>query len=108
MERRALVIKTVGDPEIAGAIVDGITRRMEPLNTQELKAMKRELLRLRGREGVRKYRADRDWYLVQQDLARQYHVPRHGPIYEHILVAWALTFLFVIECFRRLSEWNRR
>ena len=108
MERRALVIKTMGDPEIAGAIVDGMTRQIEPLNTSELMAMKRELRRLRGREGVRKYREDRDWHKVQQDLDRQYRVPQHGVVYEHVLIAWAITCLFIAECFRRLSEWNRR
>ena len=106
MERRAIVIRTMGNPEIAGAIVDGMTKNVIPLDVKELKAVRAELTRLRAREGVRKNREDRDWHDVQMSLERQYGVRQHGVVYDRIIVAWALTCLFVTECYRRLSAWR--
>jgi hypothetical protein len=107
MERRAVVIRTVGDPEIAGAIVDGMNRNLIPLNEGELLHMQTEYTRLKAREDVRKYRLDREWYKVQRSLERRYRIRRHGAVYETLLIGWALTCLFICECYRRLAERNR-
>ena len=45
---KAVVIKTYGDPVIAGAIVDGMTRQMIPLNVAELAIIRAEFDRLKA------------------------------------------------------------
>ena len=103
MADRALVIKTYGNPEIAGAIVDGLSRQMIPLNCAELDAVKAELKRLQAREGTRQYRQRTDWDATCAELQRKYGVKPHGAAYDYFVIAWALTSLTVAECCRRLS-----
>lgn len=104
MERRALVIRTAGDPEIAGAIVDGMTRQVIPLNSSELDAVRAELKRLQAREGTRQYRQRKDWNETSMELQRKYAVKPHGEVYRCFLIAWTLTCLTVAECGRRLAR----
>lgn len=104
MERRALVIRTAGDPEIAGAIVDGMTRQVIPLNSAELDAMREELKKLRAREGTRQYRQRKDWSETCADLQRKYGVKQHGTVYQYMLIGWALTCLTIEECCRRIAN----
>lgn len=104
MERRALVIRTAGDPEIAGAIVDGMTRQVIPLNSAELDAMREELKKLRAREGTRQYRQRKDWSETSLELQRKYGVKPHSDIYKGVLIVWTLTCLTVTECARRLAR----
>ena len=108
MERRAVVYRICGDEAIAGAIVDGMTKNAIPLNAQELACVTEHYNRLQMREEVRKYRMERDWGKVKRRMDRRYCVPQHNLVYEYALIAWALTWLFLIECYRRMSAWNRR
>jgi len=104
---RAVVIKTVGDPEIAGAIVDGITPKVIPLNTDELKAVRAEYARLQARNAIRSYGDSLRWQDVKQALAVKYAIPHHGRLYNAILIAWAGLWLFIYGWFDYFSEWNR-
>ena len=108
MERRAIVIRTVGDPEIAGAIVDGMNNQVTALSVEEMAAVRREFAKLEAWQGTRRYRQRRDWKNTRMALARKYHVRKHSAAYEHLLVAWALMWLVIFECYHRLSLWNRR
>ena len=47
---RAVVIKTVGDPQIAGAILDGMTQKVIPLDDGELAAVKAEYAKLQAKD----------------------------------------------------------
>lgn len=89
---RAVVIKTVGDPRIAGAIVDGMNRNIEPLNEREYKALKTELARLRqveARDAVRAYGDSVRWETVCKALEVKYSTKSHGRIYGAIVGTWA-------------------
>lgn len=51
---RAIVVKTYGDSEIAGAIVDGMSRA-PAINAAELETVRAENVRLKELTGVRSY-----------------------------------------------------
>ena len=108
MTDRALVIKTYGNPEIAGAIVDGLSRRMIPLNVAELDAVKAELKRLQAREGTRQYRQRKDWDATCAELQRKYGVKPRGAVYDCFLIGYTLTYLTIVECCKRLSARIKR
>lgn len=94
--KRAVVIKTAGDPDIAGAIVEGMTRSSW-VNSRE----RAELSRLMAQINVRRFRRDRDWWLVQAELAKRYSIRRKSAIGEYALIAWAFGSLFVVTCAKR-------
>lgn len=114
MENRAIVIrkreqagghatiKLIGNQRIAGAIYDAMTKDVTAINAEELRALKKELRRMRAREGVRKRREDRDWIVVQAELERKYGSKVHGELYHRALVAWALASMIAVESVRRL------
>lgn len=102
IQKRAIVIRTMGDPEIAGAIVDGMSRRVIQLDEDELAVVKAELARLRARTSVRKYREDRDWHMVKAELAQKYAVRRHSAAYDRLLLAYVISYLFFKTAFKRL------
>ena len=104
---RAIVIKTAGDPEIAGAIVDGITKKVIPLDADELATVKAECARLKARDGVRRSKEDDEWPAIRDGMAVKFGCKTHGPVYNNILLAWAIMWLVIFECFRRLQAWNR-
>lgn len=100
--RKALVIRTIGDPEIVGAIVDGMNRKIIPLDSEELAAVKAENLRLKNRNGVRQSADDKRWEAQRHDLAVKYGSRVHSAAYQNALLWWTLTSLLIVECCRRL------
>ena len=111
---RALVIKTYGDAEVAGAIVDGITRTVEPLEVDELAAVKAELARLKlekrlrdSKDGVRAYGDAVRWETACRALAVKYHVEPVGPVYGAILGAWAALWMFLHTAIDHITEGRR-
>jgi hypothetical protein len=104
---RAVVIKTVGDPQIAGAILDGMTQRVIPLDDGELAAVKAEYARLRAKDAVRAYGDEKRFESVSKALAVKYSTPTHGRLYGAILGVWALLWLSVREWYEYFSAWNR-
>ena len=105
---RAVVIKTVGDTEIAGAIVEGMTQRVIPLNTEELAAMKAELVRYKDKNGLRAYGDEKRLRRARKEMARKYSTKPVKPIVGAFLGVYGLFCLGVAETYSRLAEWNRR
>lgn len=105
---RAVVIKTVGDPQIAGAILDGMTQRVIPLDDGELAAVKAEYARLRAKDAVRAYGDEKRFESVRKALAVKYSTPNHGRLYEAILGTWGLLWYGIYAAYDYLSAWNRR
>jgi len=97
---RAVVIRTYGDQEIAGAIVDGMSRAVTPLNGDEYTALRAELARLRNieaRDAVRRYGDSVRFETACKALAVKYPPEHHGRLYHTILGAWAFIWLALIE-----------
>lgn len=109
MENRALVIKTYGNPAMCGAILDGIERKVIPLESDELAAVKAEYARLQAehktlaaREAVRQKADDERWQETKADLEAQYAVKPHGMVYNAVLLVWAIMWLLIGAGFARL------
>lgn len=111
---RAVVIKTYGDQQIAGAIVEGMTRRVIPLDGDELAAIKAELAAVKAakarqdaRDGVRDAGDEKRWALVKADMAHDYAVRTPGPVRAALLVGWAMLWSGVYGMAEALMRWNR-
>lgn len=104
---RAVVIKTFGDTQIAGAIVDGMTQRMIPLDEDELATIKAEYARLQAQDAVRRYGDEERWQDVRKALAIKYSTKPAKPLKSTILGVWALLWLWVLQTFRYFQAWNR-
>lgn len=104
---KAVVIKTIGDNEIAGAIVEGMTRRVIPMNTEELAVIKAELARYKARNGLRAYGDEKRLRTAKSEMARKYSSKPTKPIVGAILGVYGLFCLGVAEAYARLAEWNR-
>lgn len=97
---RAIVIKTSGDPDIAGAIADGI-------NAVQLRAVQSEYNKLLARDGVRSEGDRIRWERQRKRLARKYRVEPVGPVKGAILGVWALLWTGIYSAWDRLDTWNR-
>lgn len=104
---RAVVIRTIGDTEIAGAIVEGMTQRIIPLNTEELAAMKAELVRYKNKNGLRAYGDEKRLRRARREMARKYSTKPVKPIVGAFLGVYGLACFVVWEMYARLAEWNR-
>ena len=109
MQNRALVIKTYGDPARCGAIVDGITRQIIPLDNEELTAIKAEYARLKAdydeleaRDAVRQKADDERWLETKANLEMQYASKPHGKVYNTVLLVWAIMWLLIDTGFARV------
>ena len=91
---RALVIRTAGDEQIAGAIVAGMTEATE---YRELRAELARLKEIEARDAVRRYGDEKRWERTRRRLARKYYVKPAGPVYGAILGLWAGLWMVVIE-----------
>ena len=104
---KALVIKSVGDPEIAGAIIDGITRNVIELDRGELEVVKDELTRLKVRSELRAYGDQKRLRMARQEMARKYSTKPVGRATGAFLGLYGLFCLWVATAYRQLAEWNR-
>ena len=104
---RAIVIRTVGNPEIAGAIVDGMTQRVIPLDTGELAEIKAEYARLKARDDIRNYGDSIRWNSVRQAMALKYQVEPLGRFHSAILAGWGLLWDSVYGWYKYFCAWNR-
>lgn len=100
---RALVIKQIGDPQICGAIVEGMTRTIIPLDQNELNAVKLEVARLRIENGIHAYGDSRRFERAKRELARKYYTPPMNPVKGAILAVWGLLWLGIYGIHDRLN-----
>lgn len=96
---KQITIKTA-DPHMAAGIAEGAA-------TVALRTMERENRQLKAREGVRARADEKRWNKTRRKLARKYTVKPAGRARGAILLVWALSWLVVFECFRRLQAINR-
>lgn len=110
---RAVVIKTYGDSEVAGAIVEGVTRRVIPLDGEELAAVKAELAQIKAakaaqdaRDGVRNAGDEKRWAAIREGMAVKYAVKPSGPVRTALLLGWALLWAGIYGTAEALMRWN--
>lgn len=115
---RALVIVTHGDQSMAqpmaGALVENMTRKVIPLDGEELAAVKAELAAVKAekarqdaREGVRDAAEEKRWAEIQTKMEVAYAVRQPGPVRGALLLGWALLWEAIGAAYDRLSAWNR-
>lgn len=103
--KRALVI--LGDSEFASAIINGVES-----NTQQLVPVKVSPYKEDVRKSVRYATGCRDWRELYYDMICTYGFPEdYKPaniVCQKLLLAWALMWAGIFECYKRLSAWNRQ
>ena len=103
---RAIVVKTYGNSEIAGAIVDGMNRA-PAINAAELETVRAENVRLKALTGVRSYGDSVRLETACKALAVKYSVKPVGRLYGAILGLWALLWWEVAQWVEYFRDWNR-
>lgn len=104
---QALVIRSCGDPQMCGAIVEGMTRQVIPIDQNELMAVKAELARLRAEKDVRAMGDSRRFQRARRELARKYATKPTSRVVGAILGVWGMVWLFIYTTYEYLAEWNR-
>lgn len=104
---RAVVIKTVGNVEMAAPIAEALGKSVIPLNTREMEAVMAENRRLNAINGVRAEGDDKRWERTRRRLARKYAIKTHGRAYTLALLAWAMIWMEIVEWYRYYAAWNR-
>ena len=89
-----------GDPTMGAAIAEGAA-------TVELRAVKAEYAKLQARDAVRSEADKRRWERTRRRLARKYSTKPVGRVRGAVLTVWALSWMVVFECVRRLQAINR-
>jgi len=105
---RALVVTTYGDPDIGGALVDGVTRRVIRLDEGQLAAVKAELVRYKDMHELRVYGDQRRLRNAKKELARKYSIKHHGRVYDTLMGFYGLCVLGAATAVKKLDAWNRR
>lgn len=106
--KRAVVMRGFGDPAMVGAIMDGMTQKMIPLDAGELTAVKAELGRLQVRHGLMVYGNERRFKAAARRKAIKYRVKPVGPVKGAILGLWGLVWLGIARGWDRMTALNRR
>lgn len=111
---RAVVIKTMGDADFAGAIVDGISQKTILLNDDELSKLKAELAQIKAEKrkqdakaGVRHNADEKRWAETKAELAATYADPPHSRLYWSVVVFWASVWSVIHGIYSYMSAWNR-
>ena len=103
--RRAVAIRTYGDPEIGDVLKNAL---VVPVETDEMDALRKELREMKEREakfGVREVR-DKAYFANKMLELEGYGTSRQpSRVAQEILLIWAIAALVVEELFRRLDEW---
>ena len=105
--KRAIVIKTAGDTDIANAIVTGMTNG----NANEIAALRAEIDAMRHREAALAVRVVRDrgyWREMLEDADDCYgYNPIHGGVYTAVWGIVGLVCETVRSWYDYFSTWNR-
>lgn len=86
----------------AGGIIDSATRRVIPLDADELAAVKAEIARLRATQ--KPVEDDVPWAAA---LAVKYKPVEYGRLYGAVLGAWGLLWDTIYGWYDFFAEWNR-
>ena len=86
----------------AGGIIDSATRRVIPLDADELAAVKAEIARLRRAE-----KPVEDTVPWAAALAVKYKPVEHGRLYGAVLGAWGLLWDCIYGWYDYFAAWNR-
>lgn len=105
---KALVIKTMGDASMAGAIADAMTQRIIPINSREVRALRAERDRLLAQKTLRNFGDDQRWRRTKRRMARKYRVKQHGKLYWAVVKPWALLWYGIDIAAKSMMAWNRR
>lgn len=103
---RAIVVKTYGDQQIAGAIVDGMNR-VPAINAAELEMVRAENVRLKALTGVRSYGDSVRLETACKALAIKYSTKPVKPLIGAVLGLWALLWYEVAQWVEYFKVWNR-
>ena len=103
---RAIVVKTYGDSDIAGAIVDGMSKA-PAISAAELETVRAENVRLKALTGVRSYGDSVRLETACKALAIKYSTKPVKPLYGAILGLWALLWWEVVQWVEYFKTWNR-
>ena len=104
---RVVVIKTIGDADMAGAIVDGMSQRVIPLDSEELSVVKAEYAKLQAKDGVRAYGDSVRYETAIKALEEKYAADEHGAVHDAILGIWAMLWEFIYGWVQYFQEINR-
>ena len=105
--KKAVAIRIYGDAGMGEEMANVLA---EPIRTKELEEAHAEVERLKGCEaenGVRKRRDAKYFKSKIRKANRKYKVKPPCKAVQAVLLAWAMTWLVILECYNRLSAWNR-
>lgn len=106
MNNRAIVIRTIGDPNLCGAIVDGMTQQALS-DSIELAEIKAAFERLKAKDALRTQGNKKRFLEARQELAEKYYTPTHGRVYNGVLGLWGLFWLKFYAAVAYFQKWNR-
>lgn len=105
MEKRAVVIRTFGSPDMTTPMANTL---IKPLETHELKVVKEELKKTKEELGVKKVRENKDFAKKMRKLKRKYPPARKTTKVEDcLLIGWAMMWLGIYAAYDRLKAINR-
>lgn len=113
---RAIVIKTVGNPEISEAIVNGMKSTLpvtEIPNDTVIEVVQAEIDRQRiqralVRVAIGNGRTSEDYALLVRKAYGDYgNQPHHGKVYNAILGLWGLAWMTLLDWVEYFQTWNR-
>ena len=105
--KKAVAIRIYGDEDMGSEMANVLA---EPIRSKELEEARAEVGRLRGCEaenGVRKRRDAKYFKYKIRKANRKYAVRPPCKAAQMAILAWAMTWLAILECYNRLSAWNR-
>lgn len=109
--KRAIIIKSYGDTDISNAIVSGMVKE---LPSKEMDALRGELMYYKTKDaqnGVHVNRSRKTWQEKFNNLPLKYgyldEQRTPGFVARGLLVGWAMAWLMIDKCYKRLSAWNR-
>ena len=107
---RGVVLKLYGDPQIAGAIADGVTRALpqEQIEVVEAEIDRQRVQRSLLRAAVGNSRTAEDYRLMAAKARGDYeYTQRHGRLYGAVWGLIGYVVLAVDGWYRYFSTWNR-
>ena len=109
--KRGVVIKLYGDRQIAGAISDGMARALpqEQVEIVEAEIDRQNIQRSLLRVAVNNTKTPDDYNCMTAKAQWDYRwiYKEHGHVYNFFLIAWAVIWYIIFECFDYFSQWNR-